>query len=545
MADTAELRKARGAFFTPVELCDFVAEWAVRSPVDRVFEPSCGEAAFLLSIADRLRGLGGVPQPDQLHGIEIHEASSRQAAALLAQSAVAATLHVGDFFAAPHPAEFDAVVGNPPYVRYQNFAGEARAKAQQAALAQGVRLSSLASSWAAFVVHASTFLRPGGRLGLVLPAELLSVNYAAPVRRFLLQRFARVKLVLFEARVFPGVLEEVVLLLAEGEGPTDHYELYQARDLTALSDLKPRVCSPRHAEEKWVHGLLAPEAAAVYGTLTGQAAFTELLTWGETDLGMVTGNNRYFTLSLARAKELGLPPADLLPISPPSSRHLRGLTFTEKAWQEMRRAGSAVYLFYPDAKKPSKAALEYIATGERTKVDAAYKCRVRSPWWRVPQVGVPDLFVTYMNHDAPRLVANRAGVPYLNSIHGLTLHPAVKQLGLDLLPMAMLNSLTLLGGELVGRSYGGGILKLEPKEADKLPVPSAATIEEAAPELRTLRPQLARHLRRGELEAVVKHVDRVLLTGALRLKRADVLTLREARAALFARRVARGGKGEA
>lgn len=47
IADTQHLRKARGAFFTPPELCRYMAEWAIRAPTDRVLEPSCGEAAFL------------------------------------------------------------------------------------------------------------------------------------------------------------------------------------------------------------------------------------------------------------------------------------------------------------------------------------------------------------------------------------------------------------------------------------------------------------------------------------------------------------------
>ena len=100
-----------------------------------------------------------------------------------------------------------------------------------------VRLSGLASSWAAFVVHASHFLSPGGRLGLVLPAELLSVSYASEVRNFLLRRFGIVRLVMFEELVFPGVLEDVVLLLAEGQGPAPHFEVYQARNAADLANL--------------------------------------------------------------------------------------------------------------------------------------------------------------------------------------------------------------------------------------------------------------------------------------------------------------------
>jgi type I restriction-modification system DNA methylase subunit len=100
----------------------------------------------------------------------------------------------GDFFLVPPTGSYDAVIGNPPYVRYQDFAGEARARSREAALRAGVPLTRLASSWAAFTVHGALFLKPGGRLGLVLPAELLSVNYAAEVRRFLMQRFARIRL---------------------------------------------------------------------------------------------------------------------------------------------------------------------------------------------------------------------------------------------------------------------------------------------------------------------------------------------------------------
>lgn len=543
LIDITELRKARGAFFTPAELVEFLAEWAVRGPGDRVLEPSCGEAAFLVAAAARLHALRGrAPLAEQMQGLDIHAASVKGAREILHDLGFSAKLATGNFFDRKAEPGFDAVIGNPPYVRYQNFTGEDRAKSKRAALAQGVRLDGLASSWAAFVVHAAAFLKPEGRIALVLPAELLSVNYAAPVRRFLMERFSEVRLVLFEGRVFPGVLEEVVLLLAEGQGPTDHCKLYEAKTAEGLRELSPRSWSPPSIEDKWVSALLDPEIAEVYAQLVASDAFAPLLHWGETDLGMVTGNNRYFSLTPEKARTLGLQTDELMRISPPSSRHLRGLSFSEKSWREMGDDGARVYLFYPPVDRPSRAAERYIKQGERAGVHKAYKCRVREPWWRVPPVAVPDLFVTYMNHDTPRLVANKARVRYLNSIHGVTLKFGQRQIGTDLLPIAILNSVTLLGSELVGRSYGGGMLKIEPKEADKLPVPSPTTVEAAAPELRALRPQLARYLRTSKLDDVVKLVDRALLLGHLKVKRTEIERLRQGRAAMFARRSARAGR---
>lgn len=545
--DTPTLRKARGAFFTPPDLARFVADWAIRTDRDVVLEPSCGDAAFLLRGADRLRQLGATGDlRGHLHGVEIHTASADAARASLAEDGASASIVVGDFFdEAPPPLfRYDAVVGNPPYVRYQQFSGEARAKGLQAALAQGVRLTGLASSWAAFTIHAAQFLKPEGRLGLVLPAELLTVNYAAQVRRFLLKRFAKVRLVLFEELVFPGVLEEVVLLLAEGSGGAPSFEVYQARNLRDLDRIGAGswVGYAPEGGEKWTPALLPAAALGIYGTLTEGNGFSTLLGWGKTSLGAVTGNNDYFTLTRAEAAAHQLCESELLRISPPGSKHLRGLTFTDAAWGSLVHAGKRCFLFAP-GDKPSSAARAYIAAGEARGVHLAYKCRNRSPWWRVPLAEIPDLFFTYMNHDRPRLVANDARAQLLNSLYGVKLSPGVRTLGRDLLALSCLNSVTLLGAEVVGRAYGGGMLKHEPKEADLLPVPSRATLAAAADDLRALRPQLGRALRASDPTRAVELVDRVLLKRHLGLAPADIAGLREARDHLFQRRVARG-RGE-
>nr|WP_238941337.1 N-6 DNA methylase [Jannaschia sp. Os4] len=539
MAGTPD-QKARGAFFTPPAIAQYLADWAIRSESDHVLEPSCGEAVFLSAAARRLSQVGSEGGACRLHGVELHEASAATARTILEDAGEAADIHVGDFFEHEPERVFDVILGNPPFVRYQDFSGPARARSLEAALAQGVRLSGLSSSWAAFVVKAAQHLTAQGRLALVLPAELLSVSYAAEVRRFLLRRFASLKLVAFEERLFPGVLEDVVLLLAEGTGGASCFELHQTRNAeTLLTDAAAWTAYSPDDGAKWTPALVASDAFAIYRQLQ-DANCEDLAAWGRTYLGAVTGNNRFFSLKEADVVEHGIPCSDLVRISPPGARHLRGLVFSDASWRAATKQGGATYLFRPSDEYLSDASRAYVAQGEAAGVSKGYKARMRAPWWRVPLVDVPDLFLTYMNHDRPRLVANEAKAQILNSIYGVKLQDDRRDVGMSLLPLACLNSVTLLGAEMVGRAYGGGLLKLEPREADTLPVPSLAAIEANLTKLEAVAPQLGTCLRQNDIDAATRLIDPILFPQA---DASDLEGLRAAREVQFQRRRTRAGRG--
>jgi hypothetical protein len=543
--DTPALRKARGAFFTPPAIAKFITSWAVRGPEDRVLEPSAGDAAFLVPAVSRLRelafGIDATLTP-VVHGVEIHSSSAAEGARRVIEAGGRPSMVTNDFFDYDSRERFDAVVGNPPYIRYQDFSGEARGKARAAASRAGVEINGLASSWAAFVVHSTSFLAPGGRLGFVLPAELLSVNYAGPIRKFLFDSFASVDLVLFTERVFPEAEADVVLLLADGYGmgPADHAQIRQAQNAESLEDLSSALrWSPPDPASKWTPSLLDVETLELYSALIADGHFTQMKNWGSTTLGAVTGNNSYFALSDQYARDLKLEQTDLTALSPPGSRHLRGLSYGTPDRKSHLEVGARGWLFRPIA-EPSRAALKYIRQGERDGVDQAFKCRVRSPWWRVPLAPKADLFLTYMNADSVRISANTAGVRHLNSVHGITLAPDYRQVGKSLLAMGSLSAMTLLGAEMMGRAYGGGLLKIEPREADMLPMPSLDLLKRSERKLKEIAPEVRVLLAMGDLVGASTTVDRVLFEGIEGAgSETSAARLREARAKYLARRVAR------
>jgi adenine-specific DNA-methyltransferase len=581
--DTPHIRKARGAFFTPPELAKFIASWAIRSAHDRIVEPSCGDAIFLASAAIELAKLADPaidlpadhlpadhlpadhlpaqdmpvhdlhthdgppavtsPSRTQLVGYDIHQASVDEGRSALQELGFDGEFHVGDFFTQTSETKFDAVIGNPPFIRFQGFGGLSRAASLERALAVGVNISGLASSWAAFVVHASTFLTPGGRMGLVLPAELLSVNYASPIREYLMRSFSSIELVLFEELVFPGVQADVVVLLADGygEGSSDHFALFQTKNVASIDTRTGISWSPPTPSAKWTDALVTTASAQVMTDAVASGLLGALSDWGTVNSGMVTGANNFFALTPAQADELGIARTDCVNLLP-SGLSLTGLdSLTHKTWVD---AGSRLktLLFFP--REPlSEAARAYIAGGEAAELDERYKCRIRSPWWRVPVGRPPHLFVSYMSGSAPRVVANRAKLHHLNSIHGLHVTEGRAELAQLVLPLMTLNTHSLLSAELEGRTYGGGVLKLEPREASRWLVVSPEVAREIADNHVDLLARGKRLLRSGDQSAAAAIADTLfaLAAEALGAQVGDVQLVREARSELLGRRLSRGG----
>lgn len=520
-------RKSLGAYYSPPSLVEPMVSWAVSRPDQAVLDPSCGDGVFLEAVARRLRHLGTGPArtASLLHAVDLNPDAVRITKERLDDQlgVSVGNARVASFFELPPPGVLfgpaegvDVVIGNPPYIRYQDFAGDARLEALERAAHAGVRLTRLASSWAHFVAHAAAFLRPGGRLALILPAELIHVSYAEPLRKHLLESFREVHVVSFRQPVFPEVQAEVVLLLADGkeEGP-GRLGLIEVEDGSDLADLsavlnRAEVFPAGSEPEKWLPGYAAHPGAATLDDLENRRLLVPLGEIGKAGIGFVSGANEFFVLTSEEATQWHLPEASLQPALI-RARQTPGLLVTRADFARFRSQGERCLLWRP-GERLTRAERSYLEQGERLGYPSRYKCRVRSPWYQVPGVVKPDAFLTYMSDVVPRLCLNQARVAASNNLLTVRL-PGIPAGLRKAFVTAFYNSATLLSCERTGRSYGGGVLKLEPREADRILVPAADLVARHRAALEDLSSSVDAALRNGSLDEAVTAVDAVLFQG--------------------------------
>ncbi|MBX9601291.1 MAG: N-6 DNA methylase [Bryobacteraceae bacterium] len=467
-----ELPKESGAYFTPDKVVRSLVRWAVRSNRDRLLDPSCGSGHFL------------AVHPNSV-GIEQNARSAAEAI----RRAPGALVHEGDFFtwAAETSERFECAAGNPPFIRYQSFKGEVRERAQALCAKLGADFSGLSSSWPPFLVASASLLKRGGRMAFVVPAEIGHAPYSAPLLEYLVAHFSTVHVTAVREKLFPDLSEDCWLLRAENFGGRTSEIEFSVVDRFSYSPTPPNrsvLVSVLEWRELWNRRLrpfLLPKTIRdVYVHLSissGTRRFGELASVG---IGYVTGANDFFHLRPSCAQRWDIPQAFLQP-TVRNGRALPSDRLTTQDIAQWRERDEPVLLLRLEKDAHLTAGLRrYLATDTAEEARQAYKCRTRDPWYAVPDVRVPDFFLTYMSGRKVSLVRNDAGATCTNSIHAVQLknRAALRQVS-----KVQRSPLFQLSSELEGHPLGGGMLKLEPREATRILIPHAADLEGVNPEL--------------------------------------------------------------
>jgi adenine-specific DNA-methyltransferase len=487
LRDQAE-RRQLGQTFTPPVIIGSMTGWAARLPLRpaRVVDPGCGSARFLIAAGRQW------PQA-QLVGVEIDPLAAVIGRASLAAAGLAARSQVvlGDYRQLRLPAVTGPTLflGNPPYVRHHQIPGRWKDWLRRTAASQGLSASGLAGLHAHFFLATVQHAVPGDAGVLITAAEWLDVNYGRLIRELLLGALGGQSVHLVEPAipVFVDAAATSVITCFRPGLATEALRLRRVArtdELGALAGGTPVPAGVLRAAHRWGHllptpGSAAPPRPATAGrqTPTGRPQPTRrpgALPAGHVELGelcrvhrgQVTGANAVWITP----GEHTLIPARFQFPAVTRARELIAAGRVLPAHAELCRVIDLPADLDELAAAERAAVARFLREATAAGAADSYVARHRTPWWRVRLAEPPPILASYMGRRPPVFVRNLAGARYVNIAHGLYPREPLAPAILDALAGFLGQSVT--AGQ--GRVYAGGLIKFEPREMERLPVPEPA-----------------------------------------------------------------------
>lgn len=513
-------QKLRGGYYTPYRLAAYIIRWIQEKQPKNILEPSCGDGVFAEAI-----GEVGFRGELSFTGFEILAEEALQARKKCrAIAKLSATIHAQDFLGwainemGAGRSNYDAAVGNPPFIRYQYLPKDAQEKAETIFRLLHLPFTKHTNAWVPFVLASIVLLKQGGRLGMILPAEIIHVMHSQSLRTYLGSVCSRLLIIDPDEIWFEDTLQGAVILLAEKKQKrSDHSDgvgIVKVRGDAFLggspSDLFNDTArlNGKTVEGKWTRALLTATERALLDRVTEHSEVHSFDDIAQVDVGLVTGANKFFlvddeTVERNRLHDFAYPMFG-------RSEHCPGVIYDKRQHTENAQVGNPTNFIWlkENGSKFTPDVLNYIRQGTEEGLHTRYKCRVREPWFVVPSVYATEIGMLKRAHDMPRLIHNRLRAYTTDTAYRIRTNVNPQKL-----VYCFLNSLTALSAELEGRYYGGGVLELVPSEIERLIVPLP----------RSLRPQLRRldtSVRALNAASVLEQQNERVL-GALGLSKAD------------------------
>ncbi|HET6611928.1 MAG TPA: N-6 DNA methylase [Kofleriaceae bacterium] len=538
-------RQIFGQVFTPPALAELTLSVAGVSAGMRVLDPACGDGEFLA----RANSRGA-----QAVGFEIDPEIARLARARVPE----ATVRCADFTARSALPRFDAVVGNPPYVRGHRVSEAMRqnlattlAKDFPGAPAKVLARVCRGDLAAGFFARALAAVRPGGTVALVVSSALLDADYAAALWT-LCARVGRIEAIIDAPRErwFAGAAVNAVVMVARRVTGDDDVAIARlsvptrraatvVTGIDTLAQVADIRTAPARFPARWGALVRAP---AVWLQLERAAAgaLCPLGDIAEVRRGLTTGANDLFYVSQKEAARLAIEAEALVPV-------LRAPRSGAAAIRVDAGALTDMAIVCPSARARAgafpRAAAYFAGHAQRAQ---APTLRNRDPWWAM--TGRPArVFLTKAY--AQRFVQRLAESPMVCDQRFYAVWPRANGDSdeAEILAAILNSTFTSLAIESVGRaSMGEGALEISVGDAAALPVidPRRLSRRDRDKILGALRALWQRPI--GPLVAEAEKTDRTALDLAVARAHPDLgQLLGEAREALVAHVSARHARATA
>lgn len=472
-------------------------DYALADHATTLFDPAVGEGAFFRAakaVAER-RGMSL-----QLSGMEIDPRALAQATASGLSQADLAKVRIGDFVLDPPKESFPAIVANPPYVRHHRLCAERKTQLRRlSAQIIGKLLDGRAGLHVYFLIQALTLLKEGGRLAFIVPADTCEGKFAHDLWVWITSNFALDAVLTFvpEASPFPGLDTNPLVLFIRKTRPTE--EFYWARCY------RPE----RSAIAQWVRSgfgevdsadLSAVRREVREGIMTGLSRTPPppvyiapkyvLGDFAQVMRGIATGANDFFFMTLERMNRLGLP-REYFVRAIGRTKDVPADEITDSLLASLAQRGRPTWLLSlngdPIESFP-ETVRRYLREGEAIGLPQRPLIAQRRPWYRMEMRTPPPFLFAYLGRRKCRFIRNTAGVIPLTGF--LCVYPRSHDAEfLDRLWRIMNHPDTIANLAIVGKSYGNGAIKVEPRLLERLPIPDHVVEQFGSPiQLRLLEP---------------------------------------------------------
>lgn len=480
LKENATQKKLRGGYYTPQKLADYITKVTLKDEM-KILEPSCGNGSFLRSIKRILNDKNyNIEKIDAVEYIEEEANKSDK----IVEDIENATVINDDFynFYVNCNDKYNLIIGNPPYIRYQYLTTFQREKQSQVLIKNKMKSNKLINSWVFFLVACIELLEKKGTIAFVIPAEIMQVAYAEDLRKYLSKHLSKINIISFNELLFEDAEQEVVVLIGTKkdketqclisnclyDNVDDFIKKYNENNLNYEKIL---------TNDKWTRYYLNENENNVIEKVKKDNRFRRIGDIGLVNVGITTGNNDYFSLDDNYVKKYDLKKYTKPLIGRSSQAH--GLVFNEDDWSKNVNKGVKAYLLTinedVDVEDMSKGQQEYIKIGEDNEENKGYKCRIRKKWYSVPSIWIPDAFLLRRSNVYPKFVLNGIDAVSTDTMHRIKIK---EQYDNKKVLLSYYNSISFAFTELCGRSYGGGVLEILPKEAENIIIPNIDDMDE-------------------------------------------------------------------
>ena len=444
-------RKRYAQFFTPEKIAEFMCQWVLQGKQKtRVLEPAYGLGIFSRILAQNTTIL-----------VDAYEIDEH-----IFESAVTArpngvNLRNEDYFSSDWNAQYDAIVCNPPYLKFHDYDNATYIPDVNSHL--GTKLNGFTNLYTLFLLKSIAQLQEGGRLAYIIPSEFLNSDYGVEVKRALIESktLHHIIIVDFTECAFDNALTTACILLCERTAGSVSVRFSLVNNIeglnTCLSEYTEYNNSELNHSIKW-KSYYEKGNSCKYSHLVPFSKFAKV------SRGIATGANDFFTFKPSKADEYEIPEECLMPcickaVDAPQT------FFTQNIFTQLINSDRTIYLFNGSTAPNNKNVQRYILLGEETEINKRYLTASRSPWYSIENRPPAPIWVSVFNRSGLRFIRNEANIYNLTTFH--CVYP--KNSGVDV-EVLFAYLITDVAKEIFldnSRQYGNGLVKFEPNDLNK------------------------------------------------------------------------------